>query len=375
MQAPKVAVVLPPREPFSPAATGAVGLLVHRLAAAPSAFTSIVLGPPTPEPFPGVAFVPVHPSWLPGGQARRYARGVAGVLAAKRPAVVEVHNRPDVALYLARRFPKLPVLLFLHNDPQGMRRARTPQERARLLATLAGIATVSGYLRRRLLADVQGDIAGGGSVAVLPNCVDLGELPPPGPREPSILFAGRVVADKGADVFVRACARALPALPGWRAEILGADRFGASSPETSFLAALRPQAAAAGVAMTGWRPHTDVVAAMARAAIVVMPSRWPEPFGLTALEAMACGAALVCSARGGLPEVVGNAAVIIDPDDADSLAAAIVALAGDAARRVALGVAGRARARAFDVTIAATALDTLRRKTLAAWPHAMPHPI
>ena len=56
---------------------------------------------------------------------------------------------------------------------------------------------------------------------------------------------------------------------------------------------------------------------MARAAIVVVPSRWSEPFGLTALEALACGAALLCSPRGGLPEVYGQAAQRIDPTPDD----------------------------------------------------------
>ena len=80
---------------------------------------------------------------------------------------------------------------------------------------------------------------------------------------------------------------------------------------------------------------------MARAAIVVVPSRWQEPFGLVALEALASGAALICADRGGLREVAGDAAVYVDPDDPAALAAAIRALAADAARRAALGQAGR----------------------------------
>ena len=369
---PVVAVVLPPREAFSPAATGAVGLLVHRLAVAPGPFRSVVFGTATPAPFADVAFQPVRPALLAIGQTRRYAAGVARSLARDPPALVEVHNRPDLALYLARRFPGLPVCLVLHNDPQGMRRARTARDRAALCDGLAAIVTVSAFLRARLLDRVA---AATPRMTVLPNCIDLAEIPLAAPREPTILFAGRVVADKGADVFVRACARALPALPGWRAVMLGADRFGADSPDTPFLRALRPEAAAAGIAMTGWRPHAEVLAAMARAAIVVVPSRWPEPFGLTALEAMACGAAVLCSARGGLLEVTGAAAVAIDPDDMEAVAAAIVALARDPQRRAALGEAGRARARRFDVVHAAAALATLRRDTLAAWPRPTARPI
>ena len=99
---------------------------------------------------------------------------------------------------------------------------------------------------------------------------------------------------------------------------------------------------------------------MAGAAIVVVPSRWAEPFGLTALEAMASGAALLCSGRGGLAEVVGEVAVRIDPDDVAGMAECLVRLALDPARRAALGVAGLARAKLFDVREARAALDGVR---------------
>jgi UDP-glucose:(glucosyl)LPS alpha-1,2-glucosyltransferase len=371
MQPHSVAIVLPPRESFSPAATGAVGLIAHALARAGADFAAEVVGTPTSLPFTDVAFTAVRPAFLPAGQSRRYAVAVARRLGAAPPALIEVHNRPDLALLLARALPQVPVSLFLHNDPQGMRRARTPTDRATLLGRLARVVTVSAYLRGRLLEG----LADGATVAVLPNCLDLSRLPPPLPREQLILFAGRVVRDKGADTFVRACARALPALPGWRAAMLGADRFGAHSPETPFLRALRREAAAAGVVMEGWRPRSEVLAAMARAAIVVVPSRWPEPFGLTALEAMASGAALLCAPRGGLPEVTGDAAVAIDPDDPSAVAEAIVALAQDPARRAALGEAGRRRAARFDAAAAAAALAAMRRETLAAWPRRPCDPI
>ena len=372
MNPPYVAIVLPPREMFSPQATGAVGLLAHRLARAPGGFASAVHGMPGTAPFADVDFVPVRPSWRPASFAIRYAAGVARRFARRMPVLAEVHNRPDVALHLAKRFPALPVVLVLHNDPQGMRRARTPAERAALLHRLAAVATVSGYVRGRFLEGMSGTPR----VAVLPNCIDMADIPrSPPEREPTVLFVGRVVADKGADAFVRACAMALPRLPGWSARMLGADRFGPDSPDTPFLRALRPQAAAGGVVLAGWQPYPNILAAMARAAIVVVPSRWPEPFGLTALEAMACGAALLCSRTGGLPEVTGDATVGIDPDDPEALAAAIVVLARDPARRAALAAAGRARAATFDVAHAAAALDTLRRDVLAAWPRRAGHPI
>jgi glycosyltransferase involved in cell wall biosynthesis len=189
-------------------------------------------------------------------------------------------------------------------------------------------------------------------------------LAEPRSRENLILFAGRVVDNKAPDAFVAACVTALPTLPGWQAQIIGADRFRPDSPDTDFVIGVRATAERAGVQMLGYRDHPDVLEAMARAAIVVVPSRWPEPFGLVALEALASGAALICSPRGALPEVAGDAAVYADPDHPEEIAAAIRALAGDPARRAALAEAGRARVKRFDVALVRDQLAAVRRSVL-----------
>jgi glycosyltransferase involved in cell wall biosynthesis len=146
--------------------------------------------------------------------------------------------------------------------------------------------------------------------------------------------------------------------------MIGGDRFGPNSPETRFITALRPMTAAAGIAMHGYRPHADVQAALSAAAIAVVPSRWPEPFGLAALEAMAAGAALICTSQGALGDLVGEAALHVSPGDADALAQAIVALAMDAGLRAELSERGRRRAADFDLPVVAAELDRLRRAAL-----------
>ena len=359
---PLVAIVLPPREGFAPGQTGAIGLIARRLLAVPGFRPIVVGGPPAGPTFTGADYAAARPPfWLPGNINTRYAAGVARLLRRLQPSLIEVHNRPEVALALVRRLGGTPVSLFLHNDPQSMRSAGSAAERNALLARLAGVATVSDYLRRRLL---EGIAVPSATPAVLPNCIDLAELPAPGPRERLILFVGRVVPEKAPDAFVAACAAALPRLPGWRAEIIGADRSRADSPDTRFVRHVRDAARAAGVMLLGYRDHPEVLAALARASIVVVPSRWQEPFGLTALEAMASGAALICSPRGGLPEVAGDAALYAEPDEPPQLADAILALAGDDARRQALAAAGRARARGFDLSHTLASLAALRRAIL-----------
>ncbi len=349
----RVAVVLPPNEGFSPASSGAIGLLAHRLAER-SSWETTVVGAPCEAPFP--RFAPAAPPRLPLSRAFRYRLAVGRVLARLQPQLIEVHNRPLLALSLARRFSGVPVCLFLHNDPQSMRGAREARSRARLEAALARVVAVSPWVAERW----------GEGAAVLGNCIELASLPPsPSPRERLAVFAGRMVPEKGPDAFLAAWSRAGPP-PGWRAEMFGARRLRPGEREDGFSREIRLRAEAAGVALHGYRPHAEVLAAMARAAIVVVPSRWPEPFGLAALEAMACGAALVCAPVGNLPELCGEAAAFADPHDADAMAAAILSLTGDDARRDAASGAGRERARRCDAAAAAARLDAVREAVFVA---------
>jgi UDP-glucose:(glucosyl)LPS alpha-1,2-glucosyltransferase len=359
---PLVAVILPPREGFGHGRSGALGLLARRYATAPGFRTLVIGGEQEGLPYPEVPFQAVRPAaWWPGNINLRFVAGMLGTLRRARPALIEVHNRPEIALALARLLPRTPVGLLLNNDPTDMRAARSPTARARLLRRLALVMTSSDWLRRRFLEGVDRPA---GQVELLHNCIDIAAVPPPAERERLILFAGRVVPDKAPDSFVSACALALPSLPGWRAEIIGADGMSAKGRETDYVRRIRAQANAAGVAMAGYRDHPLVLEAMSRAAIAIVPSRWNEPFGLAALEAIACGAPLIVSPRGGLPEVAGEAAVYANPDDPAEIAAAILALAADPGRRAALSEAGRNRARQFDTTVAAARLGGLRRAVL-----------
>ena len=134
----KAAVVLPPREGFGPGRTGAIGLLV----APPGADA----GFPTPscseasrtaQSSPASISVPSRRRCWPLGNTNiRYAAAVAEALksSSARP-LVEVHNRPEIALAIAARLPEIPVAVFLHNDPQGMREAASASRTSRHAAT------------------------------------------------------------------------------------------------------------------------------------------------------------------------------------------------------------------------------------------------
>ncbi|MDE7548057.1 glycosyltransferase family 4 protein [Acetobacter fabarum] len=356
----RVLTVLPPREGFAPDEAGAIALLVHRMAGA----GEVVAGsPPATRPYDDVSFVPVPPVLFPFSNTGRYRAGVVRLVRRLRPDLVEVHNRPELAWAISQRFPHLPLVLVLHNDPRGMRLIRTARKRM-LLARRMAVVVVSEWLRNRFLE--QGVHA---HVGVLPNGLDLATLPASAPvRENLVLFAGRVVADKGVDAFVQACAILLPRHPTWQARIIGADRFGCMSPQTEFLTRIQAQAQAAGVQMAGYQPHAQVLQAMSHAAIVVVPSRWAEPFGMAALEAMGCGAALVTSRKGGLPDVAGQTALYANPDDLPSVVEALEHLMSDTDLRMRMGQAGRARAQMFDSAVLRIRRHTLHARLVQVWP-------
>jgi len=344
-----IAMVLPAREGFAPDRAGAIAMVVQRLATAADA---LVIGAPLTPTFPGITYAPATTR-----SPLHYTLAVLNILRTHRPSIIEIHQQPRLARLVARLMPHAKVMLVLHNDPLTMRGLRHPRQRRTLLTSLHRVICVSAWLRDRYATDLDSPP----NLAILPNPITLTDLPPsPARRTPEILFAGRIVEPKGIADFITAASIALPTLPGWTARIIGGDRFGPASPETPYVTEMRAAATTAGITFEGYRPHADVLAAMAAAAIVVVPSRWPEPFGLTALEAMASGAALIATATGGLPDVVGPAGLLIRPGDITALTEAITTLARNDDLRTTLATAGLARARAFDTPTIAASLQQLR---------------
>ena len=108
----------------------------------------------------------------------------------------------------------------------------------------------------------------------------------------------------------------------------------------------------------GWR---DDVARLLRCAdVLVVPSKWPEPFGMVCIEGMASGCAVVASTAGALPEIIdnGTTGLLVRPGDVDELASAIRELLVDGGATADMRVAGRQRVEA-SFTIERVAARTL----------------
>jgi glycosyltransferase involved in cell wall biosynthesis len=113
-----------------------------------------------------------------------------------------------------------------------------------------------------------------------------------------------------------------------------------------FYAALEGCPVHEGVILTGYVPDADLPAIYAAATAFVFPSLY-EGFGLPPLEAMACGTPVVCSNVSSMPEAVGDAALLVDPEDTRSIEEAILRIVTDSDLRASLRARGYERSGAF----------------------------
>lgn len=164
---------------------------------------------------------------------------------------------------------------------------------------------------------------------------------------PYVLFVGGIEPRKNLPGLVRAYAQ-LPPASAPALVIAGASVPWNPEGRTALNDALDtlPPVHRAKVVLTGYVHDREKVALYTGAEALVFPSRY-EGFGFPVLEAMACGTPVVTSNVSSLPEVAGDAAVLVDPDDEQDLAGGIRRILEDGALRQRLRGAGRARAGAF----------------------------
>lgn len=300
--------------------------------------------------------VPVHGE---GDEARWQRRAVRRLLDEFRPDLLQIEEESwtPAAARLAgfARRRKLPaVLVTLHNRP----RAFTFRERLR---------------RRRVLNTVTGVIAGNTAAAALiaaarpdlPTTVipQIGATPPfamPAREDGQALrigFVGRLVAERGLDLLLRAAVQVHGA---WTLDVIGtgpaqaeleqlAERLGIAS-RVTWLGAL-PRAELAAI----W-PRLDCIAAPARTT-----AQWMDTTAPFIVEAMGFGVVPIVTSSGVLPETVGDAGLVAPENDPAALAPLLLRLLEAPAERAALAAAARRRA------VTHYSHETLARQTRSFW--------
>jgi glycosyltransferase involved in cell wall biosynthesis len=180
-----------------------------------------------------------------------------------------------------------------------------------------------------------------------------------------VVFAGRMVRTKGVDVLIRAAGEVDAELV-----LCGSGRE---------LDAMRGLAERLGIRdrtrFEGWLDAGQLAQELADASVVVMPSLWPEPFGLVGIEALAAGRPAVASMTGGIGDWLehGVNGLGVPPGDSTALASALNELLADPDRQEAMGLAGRRMvAAAFSGERHVETLFEGYRTATAGWQRARP---
>ena len=221
-----------------------------------------------------------------------YANKLIKDLNHKNYNIVEIHNRPQL-LYKLLNKVKSRFIFYFHNDPISMKGSRKISERLKILNSVDKLIFVSEWVRNRFFLDIDKKLQTKTEV-IYPSV----NKQKPVRKKKIIIFVGRLNHSKGYDLFKESLIKILDEFPIWKAYSLGdEDR------RSIYISHSRHKE-------LGFINHQDTLKLLNSSEIAVVPSRWEEPFGRTALEASTSGCATIISNKGGLKETTDNAVVL-----------------------------------------------------------------
>jgi glycosyltransferase involved in cell wall biosynthesis len=368
---PKIAYVMLRNAHFGPRLAASVELCVRDLVLhSRYARSTLVVCPPVDQPFEGVEIATIPDPGISGNLGKAW--GVAQLLRRRGVDLAIVENHLPAAAFIALTSGAR-AILHTHAYVKAPSSALDGAFRGQEMRQLSGFAFVSEYALSRFRGDFPGQRA---PQRAVPNGLDMQAWSAAKPKDRSILCVGRALRHKGHIEAMAAISRALSSRPEWSARFMVSDPAAADrEPET--VDALRAAAEPFNgrIRVDSNVPYGEVKAAWESAAIGMVLTTGPEPFGRTALEAMASGAALITSGRGGLAEICGPCAVTVEPSDADGIAAALGELMDAPERRGELAIAGRERVEAlFDIRAIALQMDDFIEACLGEGQAQVPGP-
>ena len=207
--------------------------------------------------------------------------------------IIEIHNRPLVFTYLKNKLDKK-FILYFHNDPISMKGSKSLSERISLLNTVDKIIFVSKWTQKRFFKDIDQKLLHKTDV-VYPSIHKEKKILK---KDKNIVFVGKLNVSKGYDIYGGAIKRILDDFPKWKAFSIGDE-----SRKRPIISHVRHKE-------LGFLKHKKVLKFLDKSEIAVVPSRWEEPFGRTALESSSRACATIISNRGGLTETTDHCIIL-----------------------------------------------------------------
>ncbi len=229
---------------------------------------------------------------------KEYSKKLLSVIKDEKFDIIEIHNRPVMVNEFVKN-NKSKIILYFHNDPTTMKGAKTVSERRQLLNNVDKIIFISKWVKKKFFENLEVDSHG--KTEIIYHSVNkLNKFNYK--RKKQIIFVGKLNKSKGYDIFCAAVNKILKNNIHWSALSCGEEkRF------QKFETHPRHK-------NKGQISHNKILKIFENSEIAVIPSRWEEPFGRTALEASSRGCATVISNTGGLSETTDHALILNKTD-------------------------------------------------------------
>jgi len=203
--------------------------------------------------------------------------------------IIEIHNRPLVYTQIKNKIDSK-FILYFHNDPLSMSGSKTIKERIILINSIDKIIFVSKWVQTRFFQGIDNKLINKTEI-VYPS---IHKLKNRSKKKKIIIFVGKLNHSKGYDIYRDAIIKILDEFKEWKAYSIGDERRD------------RPYIDHDRHYELGFLKHNKVLSYLNSSEIAVVPSRWEEPFGRTALESSSRANATIISNRGGLPETTDH---------------------------------------------------------------------
>ena len=204
--------------------------------------------------------------------------------------IIELHNRPIMVKEFFKKIDSK-IILYFHNDPTTMKGAKSIRERMYLLENVDKIIFISEWVKERFFKDLPE--LSDNKTQVIYHSIDPVKVNVK--KKKYIIFVGKLNKSKGYDLYCKSMFKILNKNKDWKAYSIGEEKRFQNYPTHRRHLNL------------GQISHNKVLDFLSKSEIAVIPSRWEEPFGRTALEASSRGCATIISNTGGLAETTDYA--------------------------------------------------------------------
>ena len=301
----KIHILLPYKENFFHKSSGAVSLYVSELLSKSIYKKDISVHGLAKKNTKSLNknFIPIKTSFNPiFSKTKTYLNSYLNSIKNNNPELIEVHNRPSYINFLLSKTSSK-IIIFFHNDPLSMQGSETVDERISIIENCSFVLFNSEYIKNCFFNGID-------SIKYLDKFNIIYNSTNPLKKFPNkkkiITFVGKLNHAKGYDIYTNAIKFILKKFPDYKSIAIGDEKRKKIFFNHQNFKEL------------GFVRNVKVIEILKKTDIAVIPSRWQEPFGRTALEATRCGCYTICSNKGGLTETSDHA-IFIDNINAKKL--------------------------------------------------------